>query len=182
MAGGFAWQHMLRGLLVGAVGIATKSCAGLGDDKGDVAPNAERYEPSYLFDTPRGVAGFAWENLWERMLAGYRAAESPWRARALARTRPPCYRQSPGRHGDLEGKSSAVPVGSAHPGGGQVLLAPHSRLHPRPPEDGGQRQPTACDRQKHPQHLPGTWKGERWDQLDDGHAAGDQGQRGAEPR
>jgi hypothetical protein len=46
-------------------------------------PNAERYEPSHLFDTPRGVAGLAWENLRERMLAEYRAAESPWRARGV---------------------------------------------------------------------------------------------------
>ena len=66
---------------------SAKWCAGLGDDKGDVAPNAERYEPSYLFDTPRGVAGFAWENLWERMLAGYRAADSrvgPYASAALS--------------------------------------------------------------------------------------------------
>jgi hypothetical protein len=39
-------------------------------------PNAERYEPSHLFDTPRGVAGLTGENLRERMLAGYRAADS----------------------------------------------------------------------------------------------------------
>jgi hypothetical protein len=51
-------------------------------------PNAERYEPSYLFDTPRGVAGLAWENLRERMLAEYRAAYSPWRARGVRLTLP----------------------------------------------------------------------------------------------
>src|SRR4051794_41313233 len=44
-------------------------------------PNAERYEPSYLFDTPRGVAGLARENLRERMLAEYRTGLSPWWAR-----------------------------------------------------------------------------------------------------
>ena len=46
-------------------------------------PNAERYEPSHLFDTPRGMAGLAWENLRERMLAEYRAAHSPWRSRGV---------------------------------------------------------------------------------------------------
>ena len=51
-------------------------------------PNAERYEPSYLFDTPRGVAGLSWENLRERMLADYRAAYSPWRARGVRLTVP----------------------------------------------------------------------------------------------
>jgi len=51
-------------------------------------PNAERYEPSYLFDTPRGVAGLAWENLRERMLAEYRAAYYPWRARGVRLTVP----------------------------------------------------------------------------------------------
>jgi hypothetical protein len=51
-------------------------------------PNAERYEPSHLFDTPRGVAGLAWENLRERMLAEYRAAHSPWRGRGVHLTVP----------------------------------------------------------------------------------------------
>src|SRR4051794_35619724 len=51
-------------------------------------PNAERYEPRYLFDTPRGVATLAWENLRERMLAEYRAAYSPWRARGVRLTIP----------------------------------------------------------------------------------------------
>ncbi len=51
-------------------------------------PNAERYEPSHLFDTPRGVAGLAWENLRERMLAEYRAPRSPWRARGVRLTVP----------------------------------------------------------------------------------------------
>jgi hypothetical protein len=51
-------------------------------------PNAERYEPTHLFDTPRGVAGLAWENLRERMLAEYRAAYSPWRARGVRLTVP----------------------------------------------------------------------------------------------
>ena len=46
-------------------------------------PNAERYEPFHLFDTPRGVAGLAWENLRERMLAEYRTAHSPWRERGV---------------------------------------------------------------------------------------------------
>src|SRR3954467_10853412 len=46
-------------------------------------PNAERYEPSHLFDTPRGVAGLAAENLRERMLAEYRAVSSPWRTRGI---------------------------------------------------------------------------------------------------
>ena len=46
-------------------------------------PNAERYEPSQIFDTPRGVAGLAAENLRERMLAEYRSAGSPWRARGV---------------------------------------------------------------------------------------------------
>jgi hypothetical protein len=46
-------------------------------------PNAERYEPAHLFDTPRGVAGLAWENLRERVLAEYRVAQSPWRARGV---------------------------------------------------------------------------------------------------
>jgi hypothetical protein len=46
-------------------------------------PNAERYEPSYLFDTPRGIAGLAWENMRERMLAEYRTARSPWRTRGV---------------------------------------------------------------------------------------------------
>src|SRR3954453_5576484 len=51
-------------------------------------PNAERYEPSHLFDTPRGVAVLALENLRERMLAEYRAADSPWRARGVRLTVP----------------------------------------------------------------------------------------------
>jgi hypothetical protein len=51
-------------------------------------PNAERYEPAHLFDTPRGVAGLAWENLRERMLADYRAAESRWRGRGVRLTAP----------------------------------------------------------------------------------------------
>src|SRR4051794_33287724 len=51
-------------------------------------PNAERYEPSHLFDTPRGVAGLAAENLRERMLAEYRAAGSLWRTRGLRLTVP----------------------------------------------------------------------------------------------
>jgi len=51
-------------------------------------PNAERYEPSHLFDTPRGVAGLAWENLRERMLADYRSARAPWRARGVRLTVP----------------------------------------------------------------------------------------------
>jgi hypothetical protein len=51
-------------------------------------PNAERYQPSHLFDTPRGVAGLAWENLRERMLAEYRAAYHPWRTRGVRLTVP----------------------------------------------------------------------------------------------
>src|SRR4051794_7830924 len=51
-------------------------------------PNAERYEPSHLFDTPRGVAALSLENLRERMLAEYRAAYSPWRARGVRVTVP----------------------------------------------------------------------------------------------
>jgi hypothetical protein len=51
-------------------------------------PNAERYEPSHLFDTPRGVAGLALENLRERMLAEYRAAGSPWPGRGVRLTVP----------------------------------------------------------------------------------------------
>jgi len=51
-------------------------------------PNAERYEPSHLFDTPRGVAVVSWENLRERMLAEYRAAYGPWRARGVRLTVP----------------------------------------------------------------------------------------------
>src|SRR4051812_49739905 len=51
-------------------------------------PNAERYEPAHLFDTPRGVAGLAWENLRERMLAEYWAAESQWRGQGGRLTAP----------------------------------------------------------------------------------------------
>lgn len=51
-------------------------------------PNAERYEPLHLFDTPRGVAGLAAENLRERMLAQYRAVSSPWRSRGIRLTVP----------------------------------------------------------------------------------------------
>jgi hypothetical protein len=51
-------------------------------------PNAERYEPSQLFDTPRGVAALSWENFRERMLAEYRAADSPWRSRGIRLTVP----------------------------------------------------------------------------------------------
>src|SRR3954467_2230282 len=51
-------------------------------------PNAERYEPAHLFDTPRGVAGLAWENLRERMLAQYWAAESQWRGQGVRLTAP----------------------------------------------------------------------------------------------
>jgi hypothetical protein len=51
-------------------------------------PNAERYEPSHLFDTPRGVAGLARENLRERMLAEYRTGLSPWWARGVRLTVP----------------------------------------------------------------------------------------------
>jgi hypothetical protein len=51
-------------------------------------PNAERYEPSHLFDTPRGVAALSLENLRERMLAEYRSAYSPWRARGVRLTVP----------------------------------------------------------------------------------------------
>ncbi|SFK52086.1 hypothetical protein [Geodermatophilus ruber] len=51
-------------------------------------PNAERYEPSHLFDTPRGVAGLAAENFRERMLAEYRAADSRWRTRGVRLTVP----------------------------------------------------------------------------------------------
>src|SRR3954464_11823415 len=61
-------------------------------------PNAERYEPSHLLDTPRGVAGpragnrcaagtrgarGGAGNLRERMLAEYRAVSSPWRTRGI---------------------------------------------------------------------------------------------------
>src|SRR3954447_9334749 len=41
-------------------------------------------EPAHLFDTPRGVAGLAGENLRERMLADYRAADSRGGADAAA--------------------------------------------------------------------------------------------------
>jgi hypothetical protein len=51
-------------------------------------PNAERYDPSHLFDTPRGIAGVAWENMRERVLADYRAARSPWRTRGVRVTVP----------------------------------------------------------------------------------------------
>jgi hypothetical protein len=51
-------------------------------------PNAERYEPSHLFDTPRGIAGLSWENFRERMLAEYRAAGSSWRTRGVRLTVP----------------------------------------------------------------------------------------------
>jgi len=51
-------------------------------------PNAERYEPSHLFDTPRGVAALSLENLRERMLAEYRAAYAPWWARGVRLTVP----------------------------------------------------------------------------------------------
>jgi hypothetical protein len=51
-------------------------------------PNAERYEPSRLFDTPRGVAGLSAENFRERMLAEYRAAHSSWRSRGIRLTAP----------------------------------------------------------------------------------------------
>jgi len=50
--------------------------------------NAERYEPSHLFDTPRGVAALSLENLRERMLTQYRAAYRPWRARGVHVTVP----------------------------------------------------------------------------------------------
>jgi hypothetical protein len=51
-------------------------------------PNAERYEPAHLFDTPRGVAGLSAENFRERMLAEYRAAHSSWRSRGIRLTLP----------------------------------------------------------------------------------------------
>ncbi|HEX2073986.1 MAG TPA: hypothetical protein VHF92_09390 [Geodermatophilus sp.] len=51
-------------------------------------PNAERYEPTYLFDTPRGVAALAWENFRERMLAEYRAAATRWWDRGVRLTVP----------------------------------------------------------------------------------------------
>jgi hypothetical protein len=78
-------------------------------------PNAERYEPSHLFDTPRGVAGLAWENLRERMLAEYRAAGSPWRSRGVRLSVP---------HGSL-----LIQVGEL---GVHVVKAPGVRL--REPE------------------------------------------------
>jgi hypothetical protein len=78
-------------------------------------PNAERYEPAHLFDTPRGVAGLAWENLRERMLAEYRAAHAPWRARGVRLTLP---------HGSLLIRAGDLAV--------HVIKAPGVRL--REPE------------------------------------------------
>jgi hypothetical protein len=78
-------------------------------------PNAERYEPSHLFDTPRGLAGMSWENLRERMLAEYRAAYSPWRARGVHLTVP---------HGSLLIRAGDLAV--------HVIKAPGMRL--REPE------------------------------------------------
>src|SRR5919206_62179 len=78
-------------------------------------PNAERYEPSHLFDTPRGVAGLAWENLRERMLAEYRADRSPWRSRGVHLTVP---------HGSLLLRAGDLAV--------HVIKAPGVRL--REPE------------------------------------------------
>ena len=42
-------------------------------------PNAARYEPSHLFDTPRGIAAMAMENLRELLLADYRSPDGTWR-------------------------------------------------------------------------------------------------------
>src|SRR4051812_4303792 len=75
-------------------------------------PNAERYEPSHLFDTPRGVAALALENLRERMLAEYRAADSPWRARGVRLTLP---------HGSLLIEVAEMAV--------HIVKAPGVRLH-----------------------------------------------------
>ena len=54
--------------------------------------NADRYEPSHLHDTPRGIAGMAIENLRERLLAKFRHDVGSWQA--------PCVRLSV-PHGSL---------------------------------------------------------------------------------
>src|SRR4051812_49649393 len=72
-------------------------------------PNAERYEPAHLFDTPRGVAGLAWENLRERMLAEYWAAESQWRGQGGRLTPPRGALLIPAR--DLAGDAVKAPGG-----------------------------------------------------------------------
>jgi hypothetical protein len=104
-------------------------------------PNAERYEPSYLFDTPRGVAAVSWENLRERMLAEYRAAYLPWRARGVRVTVP---------HGSLQIEVGDLAV--------HVVKAPGVRI--REPEwtrffwDGSATRRAAAERNGWANALP----------------------------